>query len=110
VLDSTAFLLPALGYRCLIFGSGEAFLERAAALEPGCVLTDLRMPGMDGFELARAIRATGLGWPILMMTTGNGAALARSATEHGLSALLHKPLDADLLAAALDDAFTLLDA
>ena len=110
VLGSAAFLLPTLGYECRTFAAPEQFLEQAATLEPGCVLTDLRMPVMDGFQLARRIRSNGLDWPVVMMTSDNGPALARRATEDGLAALLRKPLDVDLLAAALDEAFVALDA
>jgi two-component system response regulator FixJ len=110
VLRSTAFLLPTLGYECRTFAAPEQFLELAATLAPGCVLTDLRMPAMDGFQLTRRIRNSGLRWPVLMMTTDDGPALTRRATEDGLHALLRKPLDADLLAAALDEAFAALDA
>jgi two-component system response regulator FixJ len=110
VLDSTAFLLPTLGYECRTFAAPEQFLAQAATLAPGCVLTDLRMPAMDGFQLARQIRTDGLRWPVLMMTTDNGPALTRRATADGLHALLRKPLDVDLLSAALDDAFAALDA
>jgi len=110
VLGSAAFLLPTLGYECRTFAEPEQFLDQAATLEPGCVLTDLRMPVMDGFQLARRIRANGLDWPVVMMTSDNGPALARRATEDGLAGLLRKPLDVDLLAAALDQAFVALDA
>ena len=110
VLASTAFLLPTLGYECRIFAAPEQFLAQAAALAPGCVLTDLRMPAMDGFQLAARIRTGGLDWPVVMMTSDNGPALTRRASEDGLNALLRKPLDVDRLAAALDEAFAALDA
>jgi FixJ family two-component response regulator len=105
VLASTAFLLPTLGYECAVFAGAQEFLGRAAELPPGCVLTDLRMPAMDGFDLASRISELGLGWPILMMTSEYGADVERRAAEHGIEVVLHKPVDADLLADALADAF-----
>lgn len=106
VLASIAFLLPTLGYECAAFAGPEEFLGRCGELPPGCVLTDLRMPGIDGFELASRIRDGGLGWPIVMMTSDTDADLDRRAAEHGIGAVLHKPVDTQLLANALDRAFT----
>lgn len=105
VLASMAFLLPALGYECTTFAGPEEFLGRCPALPPGCILTDLRMPGMDGFGLASRIRGLGLGWPVLMMTSDTDAGIERRAAGHGIAAVLHKPLDSRMLADALDRAF-----
>lgn len=106
ILASIAFLLPTLGYECAAFAGAEEFLGRCADLPPGCVLTDLRMPVIDGFQLASRIRDGGLGWPVVMMTSDTDADLERRAAEHDIGAVLHKPVDADLLADALDRAFT----
>lgn len=105
VLASIAFLLPTLGYECVAFGAPEEFLDQCAGLSPGCVLTDLRMPVIDGFDLASRIRELGLSWPVVMMTSDADVSIERRAAEHGICAVLHKPLDADLLADALDRAF-----
>ena len=110
VLESTAFLLPALGYECTVFAAADHFLGEAPTLAPGCILTDLRMPAMDGFELASAIRQRALDWPILMMTSDNGPELEQRVRDGGFAALLRKPVDGDLLADALDRAFAALDA
>lgn len=110
VLDSTAFLVSALGHECRTFAAPEAFVAELGTLEPGCILTDLRMPGMDGFELAGAVRQRALGWPILMMTSDHGGDLERKAAEHRFVALLRKPVDGTLLEQALADAFEALDA
>ena len=105
VLDSTAFLLSALGYDCVSFAEAGAFLDAAEALAPGCVLTDLRMPRIDGFELAAALRERGSRWPIVMITSEAGSHVDRRAGRLGFAALLHKPIDADLLADLLTQAF-----
>ena len=110
VLDSTAFLLSALSYDCAIFAAPERFLEQASTLDPGCVLTDLRMPGMNGFELAASLRARGIQWPMLMMTSEGGKRVEILADQHGFAALLHKPVDADLLTDALKSAFAAIGA
>lgn len=105
VLESTAFLLRTLGFQCQTFVSPRSFLARAAKLAPGCVLTDLRMPGMDGFALAAALREQRVAWPILLMTSDNGPELARRASGQGFAALLRKPVDAAQLEGALARAF-----
>ena len=109
VLASIAFLLPTLGYECTAFGDPEEFLGECAGLSPGCVLTDLRMPVIDGFALASRIRDRGLGWPVVMMTSDADCDVERRAAEHGVSTVLHKPVDAKVLADALDRAFSGFD-
>lgn len=110
VLDSTAFLLSALGYDCVTFAEAETFLEVVRTLSPGCILTDLRMPRLDGFELAAGLRERGIGWPILMITSETGEQVERRAARHGFGALLHKPIDVDLLADSLERAFAAFEA
>ena len=105
VLESTAFLLRTLGLECRTFASPRSFLAEAPKLAPGCVLTDLRMPEMDGFALAAALKSRGVEWPILMMTSDNGPELERRAARQGFAALLRKPIDGALLEDALDRAF-----
>lgn len=109
VLNSTAFLLSAFGYQCLIFAGAEQFLDQAEMLAPGCVLTDFRMPDVDGFQLAKTLRDRGIAWPIFMMTSDGGDELERRAGEHGLAGLLHKPIDADQLDHALAIAFVAIE-
>ena len=105
VLESTAFLLDALGYEHRTFGGAGAFLAELDSLPPGCILTDLRMPAIDGWDLAAELGGRKLGWPMLLVTSDTGADLAARARDHGFAALLPKPVDAALLTAALDRAF-----
>jgi two-component system response regulator FixJ len=109
VLESTAFLLGALGFQCRAFASAESFLRTAARLGPGCVLTDLRMPEMDGYGLAAALQERGVAWPVLLMTSENGPELAHRAENHGFAALLRKPLDGALLEDVLARAFAMFE-
>jgi two-component system response regulator FixJ len=105
VLESTAFLLPVLGYECVTFRGAEAFLEAAESLEAACIVTDLRMPGLSGFELVQALRGRGIDWPILLMTSEDGEQLEQRARIAGFAAVLRKPVDADRLAAAIAESF-----
>ena len=105
VLESTAFLLSALGYEPTTFATAEEFLARAPELPFGCVLTDLRMPAVDGFELATRFSGLGLDWRVLMMTSDESAGLTERAVAHGIATVLPKPVRADDVADALAAAF-----
>ena len=108
VLDSTAFLLSALGYECITFNAADEFLERAVELPSGCVLTDLRMPRTDGLELTRKFKELGFNWPIVLMTSDSAGDRAALAAAHGITTVLSKPVEADLMGDALADAFKTL--
>lgn len=110
VLESTVFLLGALGFAHRAFGDARAFLAQVGDLPPACILTDLRMPEVDGWALAAELRERKPGWPMLLMTSDTEPGLAEKARELGFAALLHKPLDAALLAAALERTFANLPA
>jgi two-component system response regulator FixJ len=97
-----------LGYDCRTFNGPQDFLAAAAGLETGCILSDLRMPGIDGFSLAAAVTQSGLGWPMLMMSSDRDPEIAERSLEAGFLAFLRKPVCGDLLADALDRAFATL--
>ena len=109
VLDSTAFLLSALGYECTTFSAPGEFLGRARELASGCILTDLRMPVMDGLELAAKLNELGLDWPVVMMTSERSTDLACRAAAQGIATVLSKPVAADVMADTLAAAFTELE-
>lgn len=72
--------LPRRGHRITVCAGGEAALKILEEETPDCVISDINMPGMDGFELARRIRAIQPGLPVMLMT-------GRSTEEHMLAAL-----------------------
>ncbi len=110
VVESTAFLASALGYQCTTFTSPEELLAQLDGLAAGCVLSDLRMPGMNGYDLAMALRGKSIGWPMLLMSSENGPEVERAARDRGFSAFLRKPLDSAMLASALETACAALAA
>src|SRR5690348_4081257 len=67
VRDSVTFLLEAHELCVQSFPSAGEFLAAVPSLVPGCVLTDMRMPGMDGLELLRDIRRRNLLWPVVVI-------------------------------------------
>jgi len=109
VLDSTAFLLETLGYRCELFPDGEQFLAQAGELAPGCLITDLRMPQLTGFELIAELRDRSIDWPAFLMTSDNGPEMDARAKAHGFDFYLRKPVEIGALVAALDAGFAALE-
>jgi two-component system response regulator FixJ len=104
VVNSTAFLVRTLGHDCVTFDSPEAMLAQIVALDPGCVLSDFRMPGMTGCDLAAALRRRSVDWPMLLISSENGPEIDNAAHRHGFAKFLRKPLDSAELAEALDRA------
>lgn len=84
--------------------SALAFLEGLPALEAdavGCVLTDVRMPGMDGIELLRRLAEQGFARPVLVMTSHGDIALAVRAMKLGAYEFVEKPFDDEALLSAV---------
>lgn len=102
---STERLLARSGYRVETYEDGESFLRGVAAQRYDCVLLDVRMPGMDGLSVLRALRARGTPAPPVIVLTGHGdIPLAVAAIKLGAEAFLEKPYNPQLLAATIRDA------
>ena len=80
IRDSVDMFLSGLGYRVLTFESAEALLENIPGGNPVCLLLDVRMPRMSGFELVDELQRRGINWPIALMT-GHGQDVAQSFAE-----------------------------
>jgi len=101
MLDSTRTLLTALGYVALAWSSPADFLENAT-LEPGdCLLLDIRMPGMGGFELLTLLRARGETAPVVLVTGHCDDVIIAQAESVGAVRLIEKPYPLDTLEEAL---------
>lgn len=104
VRDSLSLLLSLRGHVTATFASAEDFL---AALRPdwrGCVVLDLRMPGLSGLELQRCLREGGPPLPVVVITAHGDVAAARQAFLAEAVDFIEKPFDAALLLAAVDRA------
>jgi CheY-like chemotaxis protein len=99
--DSLRLLLEALGHRVLEAADGQLGLTLVLDHKPEVVLVDLGLPGMDGYELARAVRESPLGQTTLLIAvTGYGQTEdRRRSKEVGFDAHLVKPVSQSLLAA-----------
>jgi two-component system response regulator FixJ len=101
VRESLAILLQASGFRVEAFASAEAFLAAHDRGRPGCVLIDVRMPGMDGLELQRALKARDVGLPAIVVTGHGDVPLAVQAMKQGAIDFIEKPYDESTLLAAV---------
>jgi two-component system response regulator FixJ len=97
VRDSVAFLLEARELSVQSFPSADAFLAATPSLGPGCVLTDMQMPGTDGLALLRHIKERNLPWPVVVMTAHGEVSLAVQALKAGASDFIEKPFPGDVL-------------
>ncbi|HEY2481392.1 MAG TPA: response regulator FixJ [Caulobacteraceae bacterium] len=104
VRDSIAFLLEAAGFEVKTYDSGTRFLEQFTGQETGCVLTDVRMPGLTGLELAVKLRALGSGLPIVVITGHADVALAVEAMKAGVEDFIEKPFDDVVLVKSVESA------
>ena len=93
-------LLQAEGYVVQSYASASAFLEAYAGCEEGCVISDLAMPGLNGFELQSALAATARPLPVVFITGYGTVPLSVQAMKQGAVDFLPKPVkDVDLLRA-----------
>ena len=98
---SVGFLLRSAGYRIEPFVSGVEFLKKARDLEPGCVLLDIRMPGMDGLEVQQALTEQGIALPVIIMTGHGDITTAVRAMKAGAVDFIEKPFEKPALLAAI---------
>lgn len=101
---SVSRALEARGYRVQAFASAGDYMETRHAIEPTCVLADIRMPGLDGLDMQRAAQEFGDDVPIVFMTAVDDVATVVQAMKAGASDLLAKPFTAEALFAAIDSA------
>jgi len=97
VRDSLALLLGLHGYQTQAFASAEDFLSAWRPERDGCLLLDLKMPGMDGLALQARLNALGSHLPLVVITAHGDVAAARAALKAGALDFLEKPIDDVLL-------------
>jgi len=104
VLDSLHLLLAAEGFAVATFNRARAFLHHYPNRACACLVTDVRMPDMDGLELIEALRSHGPLPPIIVVTGHGDVAMAVRAMKLGARDFLEKPFDPDHLIASVADA------
>ena len=102
--DSLMFLLDSAGFEVTLFETAQQFLDALSGLPFGCVVSDVRMPGIDGIELLKRLKAAHSTFPIVIMTGHGDVALAVEAMKLGAVDFLEKPFEDDRLIAMIDSA------
>ncbi len=101
VRESLTFLLGASGFATEAFESAEAFLEFLPAGATGCVISDVRMPGMTGIDLLQRLSACASAVSVILVTGHGDIALAVEAMKLGASDFLEKPFDDESILSAV---------
>lgn len=101
---SEAFMLRMMGLNVAEYAGALQFLEEDDPEVPGCVILDVRMPGMDGLELQEAMTGKSIGLPVIFLTGHGDVEMAVSALHKGAADFLLKPADPEKLKAAVDRA------
>lgn len=104
VRRSLTRLLRSAGWNTEAFASADDLLERAPAAEPGCVLLDVQMPGMNGLELHQRMAEAGIWLPVVFLTGKGDIPMSVQAMKHGAVDFLVKPVEEDVLFQALHQA------
>ena len=99
--DSLNFLLDSANYKVTLFETALKFLDALPSLEFGCVVSDVRMPGLDGIELLKRMKAGHSTFPIVIMTGHGDVPLAVKAMKLGATDFVEKPFDGDALVKVL---------
>ena len=104
VRDSLSLLLSLKGFSCQVFASAETFMETCRPDHRGCVLSDLRMPGISGLDLQHELKARRIRLPVVLLTAHGDVATTRMAMKAGAFDFLEKPVDDEVLVDVLRNA------
>jgi two-component system response regulator FixJ len=102
--ESLAFLFKTAKVKAEVYDGADSFLKRLPQPSGGCVVTDVRMPGMSGIDLLKRLRELKNPIPVIVITGHGDIPLAVEAMKWGASDFLEKPFDDELLLAAVRSA------
>jgi len=101
VRQSLAFLLSTAGIPVRLYDSATAFVAALSGVQGGCLITDVRMPGMTGLDLLRALDAKSVNLPAIVITGHGDIALAVEAMKAGAVDFIEKPFDEEAILRAV---------
>ncbi len=104
IRDSLSFLLNSAGFTARTYETAVGLLARVDELEPGCIVTDVRMPGINGLELVARLKERDVVHPVIVLTGHADVALAIEAMKAGVLDFLEKPFDDETLLSAIRSA------
>jgi two-component system, LuxR family, response regulator FixJ len=108
--DSLAFLLDVNGFQVEVFESSNDFFSKMPVRVPACVVSDIRMPGMNGIELVRKLKNDRVACPVVLITGHGDVALAVEAMKAGAVDFIEKPFDDAVLLNAIRSALVIAPA
>lgn len=104
IRDALVLLLEAAGHRARAHADADRFLSEMDSAQPGCVIADVRMPGMSGLDLQRHLKEQGADLPVIIITGHADVAMAVQALKAGATDFIEKPFDEDVLLAGVSRA------
>jgi RNA polymerase sigma factor (sigma-70 family) len=104
-----ARLLQASGYRVALYASGDQLLESPPGAEPGCLLLDIQLTGLNGLELQHRLSERGIILPIVFLTGHGDIPMSVRAIKAGAEDFLSKPVSKEILVAAVERALARYD-
>jgi two-component system response regulator FixJ len=98
---SLEFLLDCAGLQVRSYESALDFLKAVPTMEHGCIVTDVRMPGMSGVELIRKLKELGVSDPVIVITGHADVPMAIDAMKQGVADFIEKPFSDDAILTAI---------
>jgi two-component system, LuxR family, response regulator FixJ len=99
--EALAFLIDCAGYPVRTYESATRFLDHAADFEPGCIVTDVRMPEMSGIELIERLKEMGMAAPVIVITGHADVPMAIQAMKQGVADFIEKPFSDEAIIGAI---------
>lgn len=109
IRHSASFMLRHAGFLVKTYPDGISFLEQVNEDQDGCILLDVRMPGMDGLAVQNALNLRGINMPVIILTGHGDVPVAVEAMKGGALEFLEKPYEKQALIGAIENAFSSLD-
>lgn len=104
---AVTMLVRSVGLFVEAYPSAQEFLDRYDGGKPGCLVADIRMPGMSGLELQKTLRASGIGLPVIFVTAHGEIPLATAAMRAGAVDFIPKPFSPQSLLERIQEAIDL---
>jgi len=106
IREAIESLVESAGFTSFVFPSAEEFLQSGKLLEACCLITDVRLGGIDGLELQRRVRSDRPQFPVIFISGHHDDEVRRKALEDGAFAFMYKPFDPSDLLAAVNEAMS----
>src|SRR5215510_7802483 len=106
IREAIESLVESAGFTSFVFASAEEFLQSGKLMEVCCLITDVRLGGIDGLELQRRVRSDRHQFPVIFITGHHDDEVRRKALEGGAVAFMYKPFDPGDLLTALNEAMS----